>query len=78
MAKSKWIQDIDIKKGALHKQLGIPEDEKIPMSLLEKILIAKPGDKVTYYVDGKKKEVKVTPLLQRRARLAKTFKEMRG
>ena len=73
MAKEKWIQEIDLKEGALHKQLGIPEDEKIPVSLLEKILISKPGDVIKW--NGKK--IKVTPKLLKRARLAKTFKEMR-
>lgn len=32
---AKWIQSAHIKKGALHEQLGIPEDEKIPESMLE-------------------------------------------
>ena len=73
----KWIQEIDIKKGALHRQLGIPEDQPIPMSLLDKILLARPGDKISYTVNGQKKSIKVTPKLIRRARLAKTFKEMR-
>lgn len=73
----KWIQQLDIKKGALHRQLGIPEDQPIPMSLLDKILLARPGDKITYKVNGQIKKITVTPLLIRRARLAKTFKEMR-
>jgi len=29
MAK-KWIQKMHMKKGALHKELGVPEDENIP------------------------------------------------
>jgi len=33
----KWIQKADIKKGALHRQLGIPEDKKIPVSLLQRL-----------------------------------------
>lgn len=35
--KDKWIQKTDMKKGALHKELGIPEDEKIPKSKLMSI-----------------------------------------
>ena len=31
----KWIQSTHLHKGALHKQLGIPLDEKIPVSLLK-------------------------------------------
>jgi hypothetical protein len=29
MAK-KWIQGMHMKKGALHKELGVPESKKIP------------------------------------------------
>jgi hypothetical protein len=43
MAK-KWIQAIGMKKGALHQQLGIPQDEKIPKSTLE--AAAKQGGKL--------------------------------
>lgn len=32
-----WIQDTDIKKGALHHQLGVPKDEKIPITLLQRV-----------------------------------------
>ena len=32
----KWIQKTDMKKGALHKKLGIPEGDKIPVSLINK------------------------------------------
>lgn len=32
----KWMQDVHPKKGALHKQLNIPEDKKIPTKTLEK------------------------------------------
>lgn len=32
----KWIQKMHMKKGALHKQLGVPEGEKIPEGKLEK------------------------------------------
>src|SRR5271157_5902451 len=31
----KWIQKADMKKGALHKKLGIPEDQTIPMSKID-------------------------------------------
>lgn len=30
----KWIQKAHIKKGALHKELGIPADKKIPKKTL--------------------------------------------
>lgn len=32
----KWMQDVHPKKGALHKALKIPDDKKIPTTLLEK------------------------------------------
>jgi hypothetical protein len=36
-AKEKWIQKTGMKKGALHKKLGIPEDETIPVSKLKSL-----------------------------------------
>ena len=38
---SKWIQKADIKKGALHKELGVKEDERIPQKKLKKAAEAK-------------------------------------
>lgn len=35
MAKN-WIQDMHMKKGALHKDLGVPAGKKIPASKLKK------------------------------------------
>jgi hypothetical protein len=34
-AMSKWIQKAKIKKGALHKDLGIPPGQKIPLKDLK-------------------------------------------
>lgn len=36
MAKEKWIQKMNMKKGALHKSLGVPEGKDIPASKLKK------------------------------------------
>ena len=36
MAKEKWIQGAIKHKGALHKELGVPEGKKIPEKKLEK------------------------------------------
>lgn len=36
MAKEKFIQKMHMKKGALHKELHVPEGKKIPESKLEK------------------------------------------
>ncbi|MCX7353060.1 MAG: hypothetical protein NTW22_07360 [Proteobacteria bacterium] len=53
----KWIQKTDMKKGALHKKLNVPEDKKIPKTLLNKLkkeLIAKgEGDKKLSAADSK-------------------------
>ena len=32
----KWIQKAGIKKGSLHRKLGVPEEEKIPAKKLAK------------------------------------------
>ncbi len=56
-SKDKWIQDTGMKKGGLHKSLGIPEGEKIPKSKLNSIkkdLMAKAkGDKKLSPTDSK-------------------------
>jgi hypothetical protein len=36
MAKEKWIAGAIKKKGALHKQLGVPQGQKIPAGKLAK------------------------------------------
>ena len=65
----KWIQKVKMKKGALHKQLGYDEDEKIPAGIIKKIVDAKIGTEVE--VKGEKK--KVTSLLKHRAVLAQNL-----
>jgi len=56
-SEDKWIQKTDMKKGALHKKLGIPEGQKIPKSKLNSIkkdLTAKAkGDKKLSAADSK-------------------------
>lgn len=34
--KAKWIQGMHMKKGALHRELGVPAGQKIPAAKLEK------------------------------------------
>lgn len=36
MAKEKWIQNMHMKKGALHEELGVPEGKKIPKAKIVK------------------------------------------
>ncbi len=38
----KWIQGMNMKKGALHKQMGVPAGKNIPVSKL-KVAAAKGG-----------------------------------
>jgi len=35
-SKKQWISEMGMKKGALHKTLGVPEGKKIPEKKLEK------------------------------------------
>jgi len=70
--KKKWIPK-NIKKGALKKQLGYKENQTIPTSILNKILKAKVGSKITV----KGKIITVTATLKRRANLARNFRKMR-
>lgn len=36
MTKAKFIQKIHLKKNALHRELGVPKDKKIPEKKLQK------------------------------------------
>ena len=74
--KKKFIKKIGIKKGALSRQLRIPEEENIPMSLLNKIISAKAGQTITNPTKTGKKRIKVTRLLERRAILSRTLKKL--
>jgi hypothetical protein len=58
------------KKGALRKQLGIHEGRNIPDGLLERIAETPIGNHVSY--NGK--SLTVTPLLKKRAVLARTYR----
>jgi hypothetical protein len=53
----KWIQDTKMKKGALHKKLGIPEEDKIPQaklkSLKKELMKKGEGDKKLSAADSK-------------------------
>jgi hypothetical protein len=55
--KEKWIQKTDMKKGALHKKLGIPEGDKIPQaklkSLKKELMKKAEGDKKLSAADSK-------------------------
>lgn len=68
-----WIQKAGVKKGALRSQLGIKEDEKIPISFLQKVAKAEVGTTLSF----KGKDIKVTAKLKRRVLLAIKFRKMK-
>lgn len=65
------------KRGALSRQLGIPEEKNIPLSLLSRIKKAKIGTTVTNPTKTGNKKVKVTRLLKQRVVLAVTLRKFR-
>lgn len=70
MAKNneKWMQRaFKNAHGQLHRMLGIPKDEKIPQTLLSKIIRTPIGKVIKNPTKKGKKKIKVTTLLKRRA-----------
>ena len=74
MTKKKELWIPKLKKGALSKQLCIPESEDIPMSLLKAIKHTSAGITITNPTKRGKRHYKVTKLMKRRASLAITLK----
>lgn len=74
--KNYWIQQISIKKGSLSRQIGIPIEENIPISLLSLIKSAPIGTTIHNPYKGKL-FIKVTHLLKKRAVLALTLKRLK-
>ena len=74
-----WIQSAIRKgrKGALSRQLGIPEEDNIPVTLLKAIKYADIGEMVHNPTTKGKRWIKTTRLLKRRANLALTLKGMK-
>jgi len=70
--KKLWIPKL--KKGALSKQLGIPESEDIPVGLLKKIKETPTSTIMENPMKTGKRHYKITPLLKKRASLALTLK----
>lgn len=77
MAKKKWIHKAVKKKGSLSRQLGVPIEKNIPMTLLNKIIAAEPGDTIRNPTSVGKRRLKVTRLMERRAILARNLKRIR-
>lgn len=62
-------EKVEFKEGALRKQLGMKKDDKLSISMINKMLKSKDGEMVEAF--GKMK--KMTPLLRRRLNFAKTL-----
>ena len=60
---------ITMEKGRLHRDLNIPMDKKIPMSLINRLAAVENGEMFAY--QGKQK--KMTPALKKRVVLARTL-----
>ncbi len=75
-----WIRDAvkEGREGALSRQLGVPVEENIPVTLLERIKNASIGETVRNPTETGKRRVRVTRLLKRRAVLAHTLKTKVG
>jgi len=74
--KRKWISKAIKRPGALSRQLGIPVEENIPVTLLRKIARTPIGETITNPTKKGKRRIKVTRLLKKRAVLALTLKEV--
>ena len=73
----KWMRKVAIRKGTLSRQLGIPIEDNIPITLLRAIQNAKIGSTIKNPTKTGKAHIKVTRLLKRRAVLAITLKQTR-
>ena len=74
-----WIQEAIRKgrKGALSRQLGIPVEDNIPVTLLKAIKHADIGETIHNPATKGQRWIKVTRLLKRRSVMALTLKGMK-
>jgi len=70
--KEKWIQKTDMKKGALHKKLNVPQDEKIPQSKLKAL-----KKELMKKAEGDKKLSQPDSTLLKQVNLALTLKDIK-
>ena len=61
---------ITMEKGRLSRDLGIPEEKNIPMSLINRLIKVENGEMFAH----KGKQKKMTPALKKRLVLARTLK----
>jgi hypothetical protein len=71
-AKEKWIQKTDMKKGALHKKLGVTEGDRIPQAKLKAI-----KKELTKKGEGDKKLTAADSKLLKQVNLALTLKDIK-
>jgi hypothetical protein len=74
---AKWIQRVIGKPGALHRQLEIPQSQRIPTTLLERIVAAQAGQRIRNPTTVGRGLIPVTRLLEHRAILALNLRNMR-
>ncbi len=73
----RWIQRAIHRPGKLHFDLGISKGKKIPMGLLDKIIKAKAGQRITNPTSIGKKKILVTRKIEQRAILARNLKKLK-
>jgi len=73
----KWIQRAIHRPGRLHRDLGIKEGEKIPLSLLNTIISAKAGQTIKNPTSKGRKRILVTRKLEQRVILARNLKNLK-
>ncbi len=75
--KKKWIQKaIGKNRRSLHSTLGIKKDDKIPLSLLNKIIKAEAGDTIKNPSKKGKSKIEVSRTIEREAILARNLKKI--
>ena len=77
MSSKNWIQYAIKNRGALHSQLGISQRERIPTTLLRKIVAARSGKTIRNPTSMGKRIIKITPTLEKRANLAINLRKVR-
>lgn len=77
MAKKFIKQVLEGDRGKLHKQLGISPNQKIPVTLLRRIMDAKRGSRIKNPTMTGNDRVVATRLLKQRANFALTLKKLR-
>lgn len=75
-----WMKEAfkEEKKGALHRELGIPEDQTIPYTLLDAIDKAEVGDVVENPTTIGKRRIPVSRRTKQRVTLARTAVRVTG